>query len=185
MRQFDIQPDRLGADIEGAAVRGLHQAGTAAGHDYQARRLRAAMRPADQAPEFPRDVIIMALGQNPFGGRQTKIELFVVRMSANRGAQHFDLVARRARLGNARAAVNDDRMVDMLLRQDDVGLEIFDFQPRSANVGTRDEFGILLGEPIGRAFADGAERLRRRRILFGRLWRMLGQRLSPRLRMRR
>ena len=70
VRQFDIQPDRLGADIEGAAVRGLHQAGTAAGHDYQARRLRAAMRPADQAPEFPRDVIIMALGENPFGGRR-------------------------------------------------------------------------------------------------------------------
>jgi hypothetical protein len=85
--------------------------------------------PPTRRPEFP-------IGQNPFGGRQTKIELFVVRVSANRGAQHFDLVARRARLGNARAAVNDDRMVDMLLRQDDVGLEIFDFQPRSANVGS-------------------------------------------------
>ena len=127
----------------------------------------------------------MAVRLDSFARRQTKIELFVAGMSANQGAQRLDLAARRARLGNAGAAINDDRVVDVLLRHDDVGLEIFDFQPRSPNIGTCDELGILLSEPIGRAFTDGAKRLRRSRILFGRLWRMLGQRLSPRLRMRR
>ncbi len=127
-----------------------------------------AIRFPHQTPEFPRDIVVMALRRDPFGRCEVKAQFLIARLGANRGTQRFDLAARRARFGNARAAVNDDRMVDMLFRQNDVGLEIFDFQPRSANVGARDEFGILLGKPIGRAFVDGAERLRRSRILFGR-----------------
>ena len=181
MRQFDVQANGLGADIERAAVGGLHQTGPAAGRDHEARRRRGA----DQAPEFARYVIVAAFAEDALGGRQAKQQAEIFRIGAGFTAQRLDVAPRCGRLGNPRAAVNNDGMVDVLLRQDHIGLEVFDLQSRAANIGPSDEINVLLGEPIARALANRSDRLRRAGIFLGRLRAMPRQRFSPMMRMRR
>ena len=149
MRQLDVQADGFRPDIECAAVGRFHQSRSAACHDHDRGCSGGASGVANQPAEFPRHVVVVAFGHNALGGRQADQQFGIVGIAACRNAERFDVAARGGRLGNARAAENHNRVVDVLVGEDDVGLEIFDFQPRTAYVGPRDELGIVVGKPIG------------------------------------
>src|SRR4051794_13128669 len=64
LRQRDTEPDRFRADIAGAPVGGLHDAGTAAGHHHDAAADRQIAAMPDQSPERARNIVISALGED-------------------------------------------------------------------------------------------------------------------------
>jgi hypothetical protein len=69
--QVDVKPDGLGADIEGAAVRSLHNARAAASDNHQlGRKVVVVGMPPNQPSEFARDLIIPALAEDSFGHRK-------------------------------------------------------------------------------------------------------------------
>ena len=61
-----------------------------------------------------------------------------------------------ARLGDARAAEQDDRRADAALGQDHLGLQQFELQPDRAQFAPRHELGVVPGQPVGRRQASAA-----------------------------
>ena len=67
VRQVDVEADAFGADFEGAAVGGFHDAGSAAGHDHELAAAIGGLGNGDEAAEFAGLVVEVALGQDPLG----------------------------------------------------------------------------------------------------------------------
>ena len=149
VRQLDVQADGFRPDIECATVGRFHQSRSTACHDHNRGCSGGASGVANQPAEFPRHLVVVAFGHNAFGGRQADRQFGIAGIAAYGSAKRFDVAARGGRLGNARAAENHNRVVDVLVGEDDIGLEIFDFQPRAAYIRPRDEFGIVVGKPVG------------------------------------
>lgn len=70
VRQRDIQSDRMRSDVERAAIGGLHDARTPAGHDREAIPAYAMLRPTHQTAQLARDFVVAALVVDPLGYRQ-------------------------------------------------------------------------------------------------------------------
>jgi hypothetical protein len=76
-------------------------------------------------------------------------------------------------------------MVDVLLGKNGIGFEIFDLQPRAADIGASNEVDILFAKSIRRALPNCLDRPRRARIFLRGLRPMPWQRLAALMRMRR
>ena len=70
MRQRDIQANALGASLVSATIRGLHDAGSATGHDCDPRVARSLARLRDQRCEFLCNSVVAALRQDTLSDLQ-------------------------------------------------------------------------------------------------------------------
>jgi len=64
---------------------------------------------------------VVALGENPFGGRQPHERLRIIGIGTHGGPQRLDVASRRGRLGDSGAAEDDNSVVDLLVGEDGVG----------------------------------------------------------------
>jgi hypothetical protein len=76
-------------------------------------------------------------------------------------------------------------MLNAVLSEDRVRLEIFELQPRSANIVAGEKIDVAFRQSIARAVENRPDRLQRMRIVLGRLRLLLRQRLSPPIGVRR
>ncbi len=185
MRQIDVEPERLRADVESAAVGGFHHPGPSAGHDHHLAIFGLFACLADQPPELARDLVIMALGENALGDREPAGDCFLTRSGGLRRAQGFHVPARRPRLANSRAAEHHDRMADTVLVEQGFRFEVFELQPQAAGLVATQKFGIRLGQPVGRTFQNPLHPPQSLGILLGRLGPLPWQRLPAPMRVGR
>src|SRR5439155_1221323 len=122
---------------------------------------------ADQQPELARDLVIMALGENALGDREPPGDCFLARSGGLRRAQGFHVPARRPRLANSRAAEHHDRVADTVLVEQGFRFEVFELQPQAAGLVAAQEFGIRLGQTVGRTLQNPLHPLQRLGILLG------------------
>ena len=69
----------------------------------------------------------------------------------------------------ARTPENDDCLLNALLSEDCVRLEIFELQPRSANVVAGEKIDVAFRQSVARTVENRSDRLQRMRIVLGRL----------------
>ena len=185
MRQIDVEPDRLRADVEGAAVGGFHYPRPSAGHDHHLAIFGLFACLADQVPELARDLVIMALGENALGDREPAGDCFLTRSGGLRRAQGFHVPARRPRLANSRAAEHHDRVADTVLVEQSFRFEVLELQAQAAGLVAAQKFGIRLGQTVGRTLQNPLHPLQRLGILLGRLGPLPWQRLPASMRVGR
>ena len=185
VRQIDIEADRLGADVERAAVGGLHHAGTAAGHHRDALVSGPAARLAHQPAERARHVVIMALGENALGDGDAARQFGISRLARKRHTQRLEVATRHARLADAGRAEHHDRVRDRVFFEQQFGLLILELQPYAAHDVAAEKRDVLLGEAVAGTVYDGGDPGRRIRVLDRRFRRLRRQRLVAPMRMRR
>jgi hypothetical protein len=151
--QDDVQADGERTGLAGPAVGRLHDAGPAPGRHHAAAVVRVL---ADQPPEAPRLLVVPAVGEPAFGRLHRAPGLGVARGGARPGPRRFQLRPGGVGVGDAGAAVNDDRRLDVVLLQDELGLEQLELQPHGAQLVAQQELGVLEGQPVaGRAAVLG------------------------------
>ncbi|MGA7325550.1 MAG: hypothetical protein WBX25_13935 [Rhodomicrobium sp.] len=96
MRQADVETGRLGADVERAAIGGLHDTWPTAGHDHRVLPLGGLVLDINEAAEFPGHVIVMALGENALCDRQAAHRLLVTGIGRQCCLQCLDLALCRS-----------------------------------------------------------------------------------------
>jgi hypothetical protein len=78
-------------------------------------------------------------------------------------------------LSNSRSSEDNDRVPDGVLFKQEFCLKVIDLEAYAAHIIAIEKIQILISLPITRAFQDGFDSLLCIRILFNRLWSLLGQ----------
>src|SRR3970040_404919 len=107
---MDVKANGFSSDIIGAAVGGLHDPRTAAGHDHQIVPVGALPAVSDEAPELASHIIILALGKEALRNFKPTCHVRVRRVGCLSCAQPFDLALNGRGLSNARSAKDNDRV---------------------------------------------------------------------------
>src|SRR5450759_2722904 len=126
MRKADVQSDGLGSDIKCSTVGGLHHSRPSAGYDDRMVFASAMIRIAHEMPEFASHLVIMTLGMDSLSNCQSTLQFHVTWVGYQRCAQHLHLATRSCRLANPRAPKNHDRLMNLMLFKQQLGLEIVD-----------------------------------------------------------
>src|SRR5690606_8467660 len=86
-RQVDVEADRRRAHVVRAAVRGLHDAGTAARHEQHAAVVVGAAAAADEPAELACDVVVAALLLDALRDCELPLEIGVAGIARERGLE--------------------------------------------------------------------------------------------------
>lgn len=127
--QVDVETDRLGPDVVGAAIGGLHHTRATARHDDHATVVGPFARLGDETPERASDVVVATLRQDALGAGQAYREHRFRWIRRPLDAQALDLPRRRRGLGDARSAEDDDRVLDAMLLEQRLGLQVVELEP--------------------------------------------------------
>ncbi len=153
VREHDVEPDGLRADVRGTAIRGLHERRPAARADDElALAVLVASAIAGQSGELPGDVIIRRLGLQPLGDRA----LLVIGRRRDQRIGHV-------RRGHPRRSVEHERRPDPGFVEEQLGLQQLELEADRAQILAQQELAVLEGELVRRAFG-----LRDRRDMLGR-----------------
>ena len=134
MRQGYIEADRLGSGIERAAVRRLHDAGAAAGHDDGELLLAVGVGFADEPAEFAGDVVIAALGEDLLCGGKPMLQLLIAAIRGERICQLLHLAGCRRMLADTGAPEHHDGLAHPCFLEKEVSLEIVDLEAKRAQI---------------------------------------------------
>ena len=179
MRQIDIEPDRLRADIAGAAIGRLHDAGPAAGHDHDSAADRLVATGSDETAKLARDFVITAVDRNLPGNLEAALQVGILRAGGSgRGELRYGAM-RDGGLGDAGTAEHDDRVRDVVLGEQCLRLQIVEHQAHAAHIGALQEIGIAVGPAIARAGEDCLHGCRGLCIFGGRFRLLRRQRFLP------
>ena len=147
-----LSPIEFHADILRAAVGGLHERRPAARADDEvALAVLVDREAADPRRQLARYVIIMRLGDQPLGDLAVPV-----------GPRRFEQRLGLGRLGHAGRAVEDEGRGDVRLVHQQLGLQQLELEADRAQIGPKQEVGVLEGELVGLAFG-----LRRGRHMLG------------------
>jgi len=154
--QVDIQADRSCADLEGPAVGGLHQAGAAAGHDHVLRlpvgRLLALA--GDDRGELPGQIVVPALGGQPFGPPDGPLTPNILGRVGQAGLGPLQVRGSLGRVHDPRAAEHHDGRADVVILEDHLGLKQLQLDPIGPHLGSCQEINVLVGQPVGQGVQD-------------------------------
>ncbi len=149
-RQADVEPDCLGLGVECASVRCLHDAGAAPCHDQHLPVRHLAVGVADETAELAGDLVIATLVENPLSDSHMVRGLRVLRIVGQGVARGLDPAARLRRLANPRAAEHDDRPLDLVRPERELGLEVVHLQAQAADRVAGKKVEILTRDAVGR-----------------------------------
>ncbi len=163
-RQDNVQPDRFGADIGGAAIGRLHDARPAAGQDDEiAFGVDLADR-RNQTREASRLIVVPGIGQQPACLADGAIPLGIARIGPRRGFCLGDATQSEFGLRYPGAAEHRDGRANALFLKQQFGLEQFQLKAHRPQIVAQQE--ILVGEGQEER---GRPRLRRVRDAVGTL----------------
>ena len=131
VRQGYIEADRLGSGIERAAVRRLHDAGAASGHDDGELLLAVGVGFADEPSEFAGDVVIAALGEDSLCGGKPMLQLLIAAIRGERICQPLHLAGCRRMLADTGAPEDHDGLAHPCFLEKEVSLEIVDLEAKA------------------------------------------------------
>jgi hypothetical protein len=146
--EHDVEADAFGADVEGAAVGGFHDAGAAAGHDDQVALVVCLAVVGDHPAELARLVVEVALGEDAFGADDRPLSLRIV-------GQALCLHLRLGQTGlgdftgnDLRAAEDYDGGANFVFAEDGLSLVELQLHAHRPLLGAADEVEIELGELV-------------------------------------
>ncbi len=171
--QGNVEPYGLGADVEGAAIRGLHAAGPAAGHDDEA---RIAGR-THQLSQFPADLVIARQLHASLGQTQGLCAGRVSGMRCRLVVGSGELAPGGLWLSEPGAAEHGDTAPDAVGGQGLLRLEVVELQARTPRGVRVQEVDVPVGLRIGRMLHDGAQARHGIGLLIRGLGPLPGQRL--------
>src|SRR2546422_2023404 len=184
MGKLDVEPDRFRSGIISPTVCSFHNSRSATGHDHYRLLLWALPVIPDETPELASDLIEMTFRKESLRDLKPPREIFVCRVRCLRRAQLLDFAPNSCRLSNSCATKDDDRVLDTVLRQQELRFKVIHLQPQASCVIAVKEIQILISLAVTGAFQDAFDSFLRTRILFGRFRFLIGQRLTAVVRMR-
>src|SRR3974390_818474 len=178
MRQVDVEANGFGSGVERAAIGGLHDSRSTAGHDNPVVPTDSLVRRAHETAEFASHFVVVALCKDTFRNCKAARQFLVAGVGRECRIQHIYLAAGRSRLADPRASKDYNRVANAVLFKQYLGLEIVNLQPGAPHGSPRKKVAVDVGAAITGAFENCLNARASLRILFWGLWETPGKWLA-------
>src|SRR3974377_851197 len=178
-REVECEANVFGSGVERAAIGGLHDSRSTAGHDNPVVPTDSLVRRAHETAEFASHFVVVALCKDMFRNCKAARHFLVAGVGRECRIQHIYLAAGRGRLADPRASEDYNRVANAVLFKQYLGLEIVNLQPDAPHLIPPTESAVDVGAAITGTFENCLNARASLRILFWGLWGTPGKWLPP------